>query len=110
MGSAEGAVDVEVTSAAEDSAWLVSSAVVSGAAEDVEDVMAEELSSVEDMMEVEMELELVRLDVVTVMKSELAGKEEVEKEDMAAVVVKVSWVIERDGRHTGRVGHGGKCK
>lgn len=59
-----------------DSASLVSSAVVdSGAAEeDVEDVMSEELSSVVDEMGVEMEL--VRPEVVTVVKAVLVGKED----------------------------------
>jgi hypothetical protein len=66
VGSAEGAVDVEMTSD-EDSAAVVSSAVVSAAAEDVDDVVAaaEVVSSVEVVMGVEMEL--VRLlDVVMV--------------------------------------------
>jgi hypothetical protein len=64
--------------------------------EDVEDVVAAaELSSdVEDVMGVEMEL--VRLDVVTVVKAELAGEE-----DMTAVVSSVG-----SKRRTGRVGHG----
>jgi hypothetical protein len=94
---------VEVTSD-EDSAALVSSAVVSGAAEEVDDVVAaaEVVSSVEDVMGVEMEL--VRLlDVVTVVKAAL-----VEEEDMAAAVVRLSGSVSvRERQHTGRVGHDG---
>lgn len=95
---------MEVASAV-GSVSLVSSAVEdSGTAEDVEDVIAEELSSVVEEMGVEMEL--VRLDDVTVVKAVLVGK--VEKEDMAWVaVVEVSGIVARDGQHTGRVGHGG---
>jgi hypothetical protein len=102
--SAEGAVDVRVTSA-EDSGAVVSSAVVSSGAEDVEDVAAAEVvSSVEDVMGWEMEL--VRLlEVVTVVKAALVGKEE---EDMAAVVVSGSVSDGDRRRHTGRVGHDGK--
>jgi len=107
--SAEGAVDVRVTSDA-DSAELVSSAEVSAAAEDVvEDVAAAEVvSSVEDVIGVEMEL--VRLlDVVTVVTAGL----EVEKEDMAAAAVvsgrvSVSVSVRERQQHTGRVGHDGK--
>jgi hypothetical protein len=101
VGSAEGAVDVEVTSDA-DSAEVVSSAVVSAAAEEVDDVVsaAEVVSSVEVVMGVEMEL--VRLlDVVTVVKAPL-----VDDEDMAAAAVVVSGSVSvRERQHTGRVGH-----
>lgn len=102
--SAEGAVDVRVTSA-EDSGAVVSSAVVSSEAEDVEDVAAAEVvSSVEDVMGWEMEL--VRLlEVVTVVKAALVGEE-----DMAAAAAVVSGSVSDGDRrqHTGRVGHDGK--
>lgn len=96
VGSAEGAVDVEVTSDGASDALVWSVVDSAAAVEDVEDVVAaEELSSdVEDVMGVEMEL--VRLDVVTVVKAELAGEE-----DMTAVVSSVG-----SKRRTGRVGHG----
>jgi hypothetical protein len=75
VGSAEGAVDVEMTSDA-DSAAVVSSAVVSSAAEVVEDAAAEVVSSVDVVMGVEMEL-LRLLDVVTVVKTALAEEDDI---------------------------------
>jgi hypothetical protein len=102
--SAEGAVDVEVTSDA-DSAVVDSSAVVSAAAEDVEEVWAEEASSVVDVViGVEMELEML-LEVVTMVEAALA-----EEDDIWAAAVVGGSVSERvrDRRHTGRVGHDGE--